>query len=80
MASIINELVDVLNEEKDFYQSLTEIAKEKTPVIIKGNIDELQKITEKEQPIVENLQVLEKKRAQIMDDAADVLGKEQGSL
>ena len=80
MASIINELVDVLNAEKEFYQSLTEIAKEKTPVIIKGNIDELQKITEKEQSIVGKLQALEKKRLQIMDDAAEVLGKEQGSL
>lgn len=80
MASIINELVDVLCEEKEFYQSLTEIAKEKTPVIIKGNIEELQKITEKEQSIVGKLQTLEKKRARIMDDAADVLGKEQGSL
>lgn len=80
MASIINELVDVLNEEKEFYQSLTEIAKEKTPVIIKGNIDELQKITDREQPIVGKLQTLEKKRTQIMDDAAEVLGKEQGSL
>ena len=80
MASIINELVDVLNTEKDFYQSLTEIAKEKTPVIIKGNIDELQKITEREQSIVGQLQALEKKRVQIMDDAAEVLGKEQGSL
>ena len=80
MASIINELVDVLNAEKEFYQSLREIAEEKTPVIIKGNIDELQKITEREQPIVGELQTLEKKREQIMDDAAEVLGKEQGSL
>ena len=80
MASIINELVDVLNAETDFYQNLTEIAKEKTPVIIKGNIDELQKLTEREQPIVGELQMLEKKSTQIMDDAAEVLGKEQGSL
>ena len=80
MASIINELMDVLNAEKDFYQNLTEIAKEKTPVIIKGNIDELQKITEREQRIVGEIQVLEKKRARIMGDAAEVLGKEQGSL
>lgn len=80
MASLMNELVDVLNMEKEFYQSLTGIAKEKTPVIIEGNINELQKITEKEQPIVEKLQGLEKKRIRIMDDAAEVLGKERGSL
>ncbi len=80
MASLMNELVDVLNMEKEFYQSLTGIAKEKTPVIIEGNIEELQKITEKEQPIVEKLQALEKKRTQIMNDAAEVLEKERGSL
>lgn len=80
MASLMNELVDVLNREKEYYQSLTEIAKEKTPVIIEGNINELQQITEREQPIVERLQALEKHRLQVMDDVAEVLGKEKGSL
>ncbi len=80
MASLMNELVDILEREMDSYQRLTQIAQEKTPVIIEGNIGELQKITEKEQPIVENLQRLEKKRMQIMDDAAEVLGKEKGTL
>lgn len=80
MASLMNELVDVLDNEGKCYESLSRIAKEKTPVIIEGNIEELQKITEKEQPIVEKLQGLEKMRTRIMDDAAEVLGKEKGSL
>lgn len=80
MASLMNEMVDVLNRERECYQSLTEIAKEKTPVIIEGNINELQQITEREQPIVEKLQGLEKSRTRIMDDVAEVLGKEKGSL
>lgn len=80
MASLMNELVDVLNAERECYQSLTGIAEEKTPIIIEGNIDELQKITEKEQPIIGDLQKLEKQRMRIMDDAAEVLGREQGSL
>lgn len=80
MASLMNELVDVLNMEKEYYQSLIKIANEKTPVVIEGNIEALQIITEKEQPIVEKLQSLEKRRMQVMDDAAEVLGKEKGSL
>lgn len=80
MASLMNELVDVLNAEKEYYQSLIKIAEEKTPVIIEGNIDELQKITEKEQPIVGELQILEKQRMQLMNDAAEVLGREPGSV
>ncbi len=80
MASLMNELVDVLNKEREYYRSLTEIAKEKTPIIIEGNIDELQKITEKEQPVLGSLQKIEKQRLQIMDDAAEVLGRERGSL
>lgn len=80
MASLMNELVDVLNAEREYYQRLIKIAEEKTPIIIEGNINELQKITEKEQPIVENLRKLEKQRMQLMDDAAEVLGREPGSL
>lgn len=80
MASLMNELVNVLDAEREYYQSLTEIAEEKTPVIIEGNINELQKITEREQPIVEKLQKLEKQRMQLMDDAAEVLGREPGSV
>lgn len=80
MASLMNELVDVLNAEKEYYQSLIKIAEEKTPVIIEGNIDELQKITEKEQPVVGELQMLEKQRMQLMNDAAEVLGREPGSV
>lgn len=80
MASLMNELVDVLNAEREYYQSLIKIAEEKTPIIIEGNIDELQKITEKEQPVVGEIQRLEKQRMQLMDDAAEVLGREPGSV
>ncbi len=80
MASLMDELIEVLNKEKDLYQKLTEIAQEKTPVIIEGNVSELQRITEKEQPIVERLQALEKQRLHIMEDVAEVLGEEKGTL
>jgi flagellar biosynthesis/type III secretory pathway chaperone len=76
----MNELVEVLNIEIEFYRSLTAIAKEKTPVIIEGNINQLQQITEKEQPIVEKLRKMEKRRMQIMEDAAEVLGQEKDKL
>ncbi len=80
LASLMNELIDILEQEKEFYQRLTQIAKEKTPIIIGGSIAELQQITEKEQPYVENLQRLEKNRMRIMDDASEVLGREKGTL
>lgn len=80
MASLMDELVAVLEAEEKEYLVLTEIAKEKTPVIVAGKIEELQKVTEKEQEIVTNIQRLEKKRTQVMKDILDVLGKPEENL
>lgn len=80
MASLMEELVAVLEAEDKEYLVLTEIAKEKTPVIVAGKIEELQKVTEREQEIVARIQQLEKKRTQVMKDISDVLGKQDEEL
>lgn len=80
MASLMDELVTVLESEDKEYLILTEIAKEKTPVIIEGKIEELQKVTEREQEIVGRIQHLEKQRMQVMHDISEVLGKKEEEL
>lgn len=72
MASLMETIIDVLIKEEAEYQLLVELSSKKTPIIIKGDIDGLNKITEEEQDIVSRVQKYEKVRMQTMKDIADV--------
>lgn len=72
MASLIETIIDVLNKENDEYQELIKLSTEKTPIIIKGDLDGLAKITDKEQVIVARIQKYEKTRMQTMKDISEV--------
>lgn len=76
MASLIEELIDVLDKEEREYQDLILLSHEKTPVIVKGDLEKLQRITEAEQYIIGKVNKLEKKRTEVASDIALVLGKE----
>lgn len=80
MPSLMETLVDVLEQENAAYEKLLVLSEEKTPVIIKGNIEKLQAIIDKEQPIIETVQRLEKKRAEVINDIAIVLNKDVESI
>ena len=80
MASLIDELIDVLDKEEKEYQDLILLSREKTPVIVKGDLDKLQKITEAEQFVVGKVNKLEKKRAEVVKDIAIVLGRDEDTL
>lgn len=80
MASLIDELIDVLDKEEKEYQDLILLSREKTPVIVKGDLDKLQKITEAEQFVVGKVNKLEKKRVEVVKDIAIVLGRDENTL
>ncbi len=80
MAGLIDELMDNLEKENEEYQKLLELAQEKTGIIIRGDIDALQKLTEREQLIVERITPLEKKRVEYTKDIATVINKPVESL
>lgn len=80
MASLIDELIDVLDKEEKEYQDLILLSREKTPVIVKGDLDKLQKITEAEQYVVGKITKLEKKRVEVTKDIAIVLGQDEDSI
>ena len=48
MASLIENLIAVLEQESELYDKLTEASKEKTGIIIANDIERLTKINEKE--------------------------------
>ena len=59
-------LIRTLETEVDIYKEFTEIEKNKTDVIVKGDIEELDKILNTEQMLNMKAQSVEKKRLEIM--------------
>jgi flagellar biosynthesis/type III secretory pathway chaperone len=73
-------LMDVLDKENTEYEKLVELSKEKTPIIVEGNIVKLQEIVEKEQPIIDVVNHLEHERVGVLKDIAIVLNKDVTTL
>lgn len=80
MASLMENLIDVLKQECSEYEELLELSRRKTPIIISGNLENLQKITDEEQLMVSRINNLEKKRTEITADIANVLNKDVTTL
>ncbi len=75
MASLMENLIDILGKENENYKILTGLSKEKTPIIIKGDLEGLALITEKEQDVLAVIMQLEKERIQVMKDIATVTNR-----
>lgn len=80
MASLMENLLEVLKKENSEYEILLELSKKKTPVIIRGDIVELQKITEEEQNVVGRINRIAASREQILADIANVINKDVKTL
>lgn len=80
MASLMENLIEVLQQESAEYEGLLELSQKKTPLIVGGDLDNLQKITDDEQIVVSRLHNLEKKRAEVTADIANVLNRDVENL
>ncbi len=80
MASLIDELINVLEEECSIYQQLIPISNEKTQVIVKNDLASLQDITSKEQMAIGSINSLERKRDQIMVNIRTVINRKTGEF
>ena len=80
MASLLENLIDVLDKENTEYEKLVVLSDRKTPVIIQGDIDTLGSITEQEQEIVGIIQQLEKQRTEALADIANVVNRDVETL
>lgn len=76
MASLMQELLEVLEQEEKQYEKLIELNDVKRDSVIKANIEELGKVTTQEQEIASVLLNLSNKRGGILNDMATVLGKD----
>lgn len=80
MASLMENLIDVLDRECGEYEGLLEVSQRKTPIIVSGDLEKLQKITDEEQEMVNRLNRLERRREEVTADIATVLNKDVAQL
>ena len=76
MASLMENLIEVLCQESGEYEGLLELSRKKTRIIAGADLEELQKITDDEQELVDRLNRLEKKRVEVTKDIANVLNRD----
>lgn len=80
MASLMENLISILDEESKEYDKLLQLTIKKTPVIVSENLDELARITDEEQLELSKIQNLDKKRDEAISDIANVLNKDVETL
>ena len=80
MASLIEELITVLQSEDEIYQKLIPIEEKKTQTIIKNDLQALQEITEQEQRVVEQINALERKGQEVIINMATVTNRKPETL
>ena len=76
MASLMENLIEVLNNESQEYDQLLELSTKKTPVLVAGNLDELARITDEEQLVVSRISHLEHLRQEVFADIANVINRD----
>ena len=73
-------LIETLDKEEKEYEALLELTKKKTPIIVEGDVEKLQNITDEEQMVIDRLAALDKEREQAMADIADVINRDVKTL
>lgn len=75
MASMMDDLVQVLDEEKVLYEKLADLSEEMKQAIIVSDVPVVEKKTAEQQDVTTDIQRLDRKRADIMRNVAVVLNK-----
>ena len=80
MASLMEELITVLSREKEIYEKLIPISERKTVVLIREDLQELQKVTDEEQQLLDAAYAADKKREKIIENIGIVLNRDPKEL
>ena len=80
MASLVEELVNVLEAEKQIYTTLVGYEERKKDVLIAADVATLEEITTKEQLAGDDLIAYSNQQIQILKDIATVLGRTDGKM
>lgn len=80
MASLMETLMDILEQENREYKVLLELSMKKTRIIVSNDVVALSAITEEEQKQVDRINALDKKRDEAMRDIANVMNMDVQTL
>ena len=80
MASLIENLISILEQESVEYETLLGLSQKKTPVIVAGDLQKLEQITDEEQLVASRITNLDNKREAVIKDIANVTNKDVESL
>ncbi len=75
MASLMDDLVVVLESEKKEYEKLIQLSEDLKDAVIEHAIEKVESTTDAQEAVTNNVVVLETKRKKIMNDIALVLNK-----
>jgi len=80
VASLMETLMDILEQENREYKVLLELSMKKTRIIVSNDVVALSAITEEEQKQVDRINALDKKREEAMRDIANVMNMDVQTL
>lgn len=80
MASLIEDLISILEKENEIYKEFIPIAEKKTNVIVNNDLKTLEDITNKEQLVLTEINACEKKREEAIKNIGTVLSKDPKEL
>ena len=80
MASLVEELVNILEAEQKVYETLTGYEEKKKDVLIRADVPALEEITNLEQLAGDELIAYSNKQVQALTDIATVLGKTEEKM
>ena len=66
----MKKVIEILKKELEIYQEMLKISEEKTDIIVKDKVDELEEMTAKEENFVKQFIELEKERIQLVKSFA----------
>ena len=80
MASLIDSLIEVLENIGTEYENLLGLSMKKTPVIVAGDLNQMAVITEEEQSIVSKINKLDAQMQKTLKEIADVINTDVSEL
>ena len=80
MASLVEDLLNILSQEKDGYDRLYSLSEKKRDAIVHQKLPELEDLVNKEQDVSSDLKQLEKRRVSALSGMSAVLGHDDELL
>lgn len=80
MASLIENLISVIEEENSVYEQMIPLAEKKTQIIVANDLQALESITAQEQLLIDRVSALERQRQEVIVNIGTVLNKKPEEL